>query len=241
MKDILHRNLAGLLACALLGGQIALGLVLERERARPAGLLPPPPTAQALLVRGLGDRQLAYRMAALELQEAGDGGGVITPLLLYDYDRVAAWLDVVDRLDREAEHVMVMATFYFALATDPAKVRRMVEFVVEAFERRPEKRWRFLAHAAFLARFRLHDRDYALAIARRLASLDIEGLPIWTKQMPAFVLAEMGEDEAAADLMNAILEDDRTCHRPERRLMTDFIDRHRRTGLPTDDLRRRKP
>ena len=241
MRSPLRRLAPAGIALVLLGAQLALGLALERQRARPAGILPPPPSPRALLVRGLGDRQLAYRLGALELQEAGDGGGIVTPLLLYDYDRLAGWLDAVDRLDPKAGHVMAMATYYFALATDPAKVRRMVAFVVEAFERHPESRWRFLAHAAYLARFRLHDRAYALEIARRLASLDIEGLPVWTKQMPAFVLADMGEDEAAADLMNAILDSDPGLSSAERRLMTDFIDRHRAADLNVDGLRRRKP
>ena len=49
------------------------------------------------------------------------------------------------------------------------------------------------------------------------------GLPIWTRQMPAFVLAKVGAKEAARDLMEAILEDPNVPPE-EQQFMREFID-----------------
>ena len=56
-----------------------------------------------------------------------------------------------------------------------------------------------------------------------LAALDAPGLPIWTRQMPAFVLAKVGAKEAARDLMEAILEDPNVPPE-EQEFMRAFID-----------------
>ncbi|MEZ5834928.1 MAG: hypothetical protein R3D03_04265 [Geminicoccaceae bacterium] len=231
-----------LLASALLALQLGLGLALDGQRPRDGAIPPPPPPPVAMLVaEALGDRQLAFRMAALRLQEAGDGGGEITPLADYDYGRVLGWLEAIDRLDPRSDHVMAMAAYYFALVHDPKKIAMMVDFLARTSMKHPETRWRYLAQAAYLARHRLKDRKRAMAIARQLAGLDVAGLPVWVRQMPAFVLADLGEAEAAADMMGAILASRPDLPEDERRLMIEFIERQAGKVPTGDRLRHRLP
>ena len=49
-------------------------------------------------------------------------------------------------------------------------------------------------------------------------------MPIWTGQMPAFVLAEAGEREAARDLMEVIMESDSNRAPGDIDFMRDFIE-----------------
>ena len=72
----------------------------------------------------------------------------------------------------------------------------MLEFI-HRVPRRSEPALAWLAHAALLAKHRLHDlplaRRYAAAIERHHRAT----VPLWAKQMEVFILEDMNELEAA--------------------------------------------
>jgi hypothetical protein len=218
-----RRNGLILLAAALLL-HAALALHHRERRADWSGVPPPPPllTAPAL---ALGDPQLFYRAAAFALQNMGDGGGRVTPLADYDYARLGDWLDLLDRLDPEARYAPTLAAYYFGQTPDPDGLRRIVAYLSRVGARDPARNWRWLTHAAYLARHRLRDLPLALAIARNLAGLSPDEVPLWVRQMPAFVLAEVGEREAARDLMATILATDANLSPDEVAVIERFIAR----------------
>jgi hypothetical protein len=78
--------------------------------------------------------------------------------------------------------------------------------------------------AASARAHRLHDLPLALAVARHLAGLPEGEVPLWVRQMPAFVLAEVGEREAARDLMATILATDTNLSPDEAGLIERSID-----------------
>ncbi|MBY0430055.1 MAG: hypothetical protein K2Q10_02570, partial [Rhodospirillales bacterium] len=173
----------------------------------------------------LGDRQFLFRHLALNVQIMGDEYGTITPLQSYDYTAVARWLDLLDALDPRSDYAPAMAAHYFGAVQDAGRVRIMVDYLRRHTARDPTGKWRWLTHAAFLARHRAHDLPLALEVARQLAAIDVPDIPVWTKQMPAFVLAEVGEREAARDLMAVLLETSPNLSPEERNYMRDYIDR----------------
>ena len=71
----------------------------------------------------------------------------------------------------------------------------------------PNRRWPWLAHAALLAKHRLHDlplaRRYAAAIDRYTTAPDV---PLWARQMEIFILEDMNELEAARIMLGGLLE-----------------------------------
>jgi hypothetical protein len=75
--------------------------------------------------------------------------------------------------------------------------------------------WRWLAHAVYLARHRMKDNVLALEVARELAGLPIPDLPPWTRAMPAYAMADLGEREAAIALLVAIMATDAKHLTPE--------------------------
>jgi hypothetical protein len=87
-----------------------------------------------------------------------------------------------------------------------AKQRSMLEFVYREFLLDPNRRWPWLAHATVIAKHRLHDLPlalrYAQAIQRYATAADV---PLWAKQMEAFILEDMNELEAARLIIGGYL------------------------------------
>jgi hypothetical protein len=210
----------------LLAALLAHGTLAWHHRTLQAGwpgVPSPPPGALAPLLT-LGDDQLFYRSAAFGLQNMGDGGGRATPLAHYDYGRLEAWLRLLDELDPQADYAPTLAGYYFGQSPVPDDLRRIVAYLRTIGARDPARHWRWLAHAVYLARHRLRDVALALEIARDLAGLAGSEAPLWVRQMPAFVLADVGEREAARDLLETILATDRNLSDGEIVFMRHFID-----------------
>ena len=222
MVDIPRSALIAVLAAVAL--QAAFWTQTRHIRAGWAGV-PPVPSREVARAWALGDGQFLYRAATFTLQNMGDEGGRVTPLKDYDYQRLGRWFALLDGFDSESQYLPVLVGYYFSQSQNREDVRVVVDYLDRLAARDPQRNWRWLAHAIYLARHRIGDMNLALNLAYRLAALDVPGLPIWTRQMPAFVLAKVGAKEPARDLMEAILEDPNVPPE-EQRFMRAFIDEH---------------
>jgi hypothetical protein len=221
MSRARRRALIALAAALVVHG--ALALHHRALRADWTGVPPAPPVLIAPAM-ALGDPQLFYRVAAFALQNMGDEGGRVTPLGDYDYGRLGDWLDLLDLLDPQARYAPTLAAYYFGQTPDPDDLRRIIAYLIRVGARDPAHNWRWLTHAAYLARHRLKDLPLALEVARHLAGLPEGEVPLWVRQMPAFVMAEVGEREAARDLMATIRATDTNLSPDEVALIDRFID-----------------
>ena len=186
--------------------------------------VPPAPSHQVAKALAMGDGQFLYRAATFVLQNMGDEGGRVTPLKDYDYQRLGQWFSLLDRFDPKSEFLPVLVGYYFSQSQNPDDVRIVISFLAHIAIRDPERNWRWLAHAIYLARHRVKDMNLALSLAYRMAAMASPGIPIWARQMPAFVLAEVGEREAARDLMEAIMDSQIDLEPSEIEFMRDFIE-----------------
>jgi hypothetical protein len=186
-----------LLVAGALAGQLAWHAASGRARVA-AEALPPAPRAGALRLASFGEAQAASRMSMLYLQ-AFD-------LRSLDYARLTAWLRALLELDPRGQYPLFTAARVYAEIPDDARSRVMLEFVYEQFLLDPNRRWPWLAHAALLAKHRLHDlplaRRYAAAIDRHTTASDV---PLWARQMEIFILEDMNELEAARILLGGLL------------------------------------
>jgi len=184
---------------ATLAAQIAL-----RAGAQPftdaQSELPPAPSAQALRLASFGEPEALSRVTMLYLQ-AFDLG----PRL--DYQRLIGWLRAILALEPRSQYPLFAAARVYAEIPDPARARLMLEFIHEQYLLDPNRRWPSLAHAALLAKHRLHDlplaRRYAAEITRHTTAADV---PLWAKQMEVFILEDMNELEAARIVLGGLLE-----------------------------------
>ena len=160
--------------------------------------LPAPPPAALLRLAGLGESALTARLAMVYLQGYDLNSGNSLPYQRLDYGLLIRWLKVILEIDPKSQYPLFMAARIYAEVPDPAKMREMLFFVHEQFLEDPNQRWPWLAHAALLAKHRLHDlplaRRYAAELSRLVSS---PSLPIWAREMESFLLEDMGEKEAA--------------------------------------------
>ena len=121
-------------------------------------------------------------------------------------ERLVAWLDTLLELDPHANYPLLMASNLYAQVPDPARQRLMLDFTYRQFLANPAQRWRFLAHAALIAKHSLHDLPLALQYARAIQShARGANIPHWASQMPIFILEDMGEIDAAQIELGALL------------------------------------
>lgn len=188
------------------------------------GNVPPVPSQNAAALMTLGDKQLAYRVYGLLIQNLGDAGGDARPLYEYNYDNLVKWFWLEDYLDPRANYIPSLAAYYFSAHQDPKAISGIVDYLAQVGQRPDEQKWRWLGQAVYLARFVQHDYDIALRLAEILAALDYEHMPTWTKQMPAFVMMQKGDKEGAYQILLSILGSQiNQLQAPEVNFMREYI------------------
>ena len=212
----------------LLGACLAAQLGLQASRPVPSAAqadLPPAPSAAALRAASLGEPAAAARLAMLYVQAFDSGSANRLPYQRLDFPRLVQWLRAILDTDPRSGYPLFAAARIYAEVNDPARARVMYEFVHRAYLEDPDRRWPWLAHVALLAKHRLND----LALARRFAA-DIERLttardvPLWARQMEAFILEDMNELEAAKILLGGLLESGQLEDPVERRFLKERLE-----------------
>ncbi len=203
VKDVPAWILA-LLVLAL-AAQIAASLLRPAPSAS-AGDLPPPPPEAFLRLASLGEPIPTARLMMLYLQSFDYQAGSRTPYRDLDYERVVAWLDRIVDLDPAGQYPLMSAARIYAEVPNREKQRRMLDFVYRRYLEDPNRRWPWLAHAAYVAKHQLKDlplaREYAVALQKHTTTPDA---PLWVKTMEFFILEDMDELEAAKILLGGLL------------------------------------
>jgi hypothetical protein len=204
VRDVPAAIRAALVVAVL--AQLALAALQPPPRGE-AEAMPLPPGEGALRVASLGDPVAFGQALTLSLQAFDDQPGVSIPFLELDYGRVEAWLARILALDPLGQYPLLLASQVYAQVPDPARQRRMLDFVYRSYQADPPRRWRWLAHAAIMAKHRLEDMDLALAYARALREHTRAGeIPGWARQMEIFFREDLGQYEAAKVLLGGMLD-----------------------------------
>lgn len=179
-------------------GQATLSWSIREVRPT-MGILPDLPQDRAADALAFGDSQFLYRYLALNLQNAGDNGGRVTPLKNYDYEKVVDWLALLDHLDVNSHWVIAMANGYFGQTQNTEDVKPIVRYMQSHVALDPERKWPWLVNAVNLARHRYEDDWLALDVARQLASYDYDAMNSASLQMPALILDDLAQYDLAID------------------------------------------
>lgn len=190
---------------ALLIGHVALAALQPRPAAR-AEELPAPASLSVLRILSGGDPIPLAQGLTLHLQAFDNQPGISIPFAQLDYGKVLAWLERILELDTRTQYPLLMASQLYAQVPDEAKQRQMLAFVYRQFLNDPNQRWPWLAHAAILAKHRLHDLPLALQYAQALAQhATAPNVPHWAQQMHIFLHEDLGEYETARLLLGGLL------------------------------------
>jgi hypothetical protein len=213
--------LAVLLALAV---QIAWQASRPPARAR-AQDLPPAPSLAALRLAALGDPVALSKASMLYVQGFDEQAGISIAWRQLDYTKVAAWLQRVLDLDPRGQYPLLAASEVYGAVTDPVRARLMLDFVYANYLEDPDRRWPWLAHAALVARHRLHDlplaRRYAAAIRLHATGPDV---PPWARELEIFIAEDMNERDAARALIGGLLRSGQITDPHELQFLSDRLD-----------------
>ncbi len=186
--------------------------------------VPPAPTEQGATMIALGDAQFALRMYGLMIQNLGDTGGRSTAFPEYDYDTLGQWFMLSDTLDRRSDYFPLLAAYYFSATPVNEDLDPLIDYLAMVGQRTYGEKWRWLAQAVYLARFRQNNLEKAMGLAHIMANMDHPDMPTWTRQMPAFIAAQQGDKEAALAVIMSILRDEaEDLHPNEVNFMVHYI------------------
>jgi hypothetical protein len=206
---------------------LAIQVIWQGFAPRPsahAAALPRPPNVTWLRAASLGEPIALSHFMTLYLQAFDNQAGISIPFAALDYETVVAWLETALQLDPNTQYPIMMAANLYSQVPDEAKTRRMLEFVREQFLHDPDRRWRWLAHAAIVAKHRLKDMPLALRYAGDIAQ-HAPGASGWARQMRLFILEDMGEREAAAVLLGGLLAGGEVTDEAEIRFLTEHLNK----------------
>ncbi len=203
------------LLAAGLALQIGLHAVTPEPEAKAQDLTQPPATS-LLRLASLGEPIALAKILMLQLQAFDYQSGSKIPYKELDYARVEAWLSRILELDPEGQYPLLAASRLYAEVPDEARQRSMLDFVYRQYLRDPNRRWPWLAHAAFLAKHRLHDIDLALKYAAALQKYTTaKDVPAWATTMEIFIREDMNELETARVMIGGLLASGRITDRGE--------------------------
>ncbi|MCD8520185.1 MAG: hypothetical protein LRY36_01355 [Alphaproteobacteria bacterium] len=187
--------------------------------------VPPVPSVTGVSSFALGDKQFAYRSVGIMIQNLGDTGGRTTNIDDYNYDDLAGWFYLTDKLDPRSNFIPFLAAYYFGSVQKPENAKRLVDYLAYKGVQPGDQQWRWLARAAFLARFAEKNLERALTLSQQLAGLYPRvPLPFWARQMPVFILEEHGEKEAAlAMILETLKSESSTLPPQEINTMVDYV------------------
>jgi hypothetical protein len=200
---------------------IAWHALSPKPQARGTALPAPVDTAW-LRVASLGEPIALAQMLVLYLQAFDNQPGLSIPYRELDYRAVRGWLRASLELDPRSQYPLMMASHLYAQVPDESKVRFMLDFVHQEFLRDPDARWRWLAHAAIVAKHRLNDLPLALRYAEEITRHASSALS-WARQMRIFILEDMGESQAAAVLLGGLLVSGEVTDPAEVRFLTERL------------------
>jgi len=209
--------------CMVLSLNIAFWTYSNNMRAMWSNV-PPVPTIEGAKIMTLGDGQFFYRMSGIMLQNLGDLGGQSTRMSLYNYPMLGEWFSLVDALDEKSNFFPMLAAYYYGPTGEAEDLRPVIDYLTKVGMRPEGEKWRWLAQAIYLARYKHNDINLALELAQILAEHPNTNRPGWSYQMPAFILNAKGDKEAAVGILTRLLIDEvDNMHPVEVSFMVDYI------------------
>lgn len=191
-----------------------------------------PPTERQVDVMSLGDSQFLFRVLGFELQNFGDTFGRSTPLKDYDFKVLQNWFFVMDRLDPISNLIPAVAVYYYANSQRVDDCRYIIEYIEKRFDRNPAANWWWMASAVTMADYKLKDEKLALRLAEKLSKVEGSNIPLWVRQMPAFIHEKRGEKEAAKAIMLEIVKNYEDLSDKELNFMRYFIEERIKETAP---------
>ena len=169
--------------------------------------IPEAPSKYVVSAMSFGDKEFLFRTLASRIQNAGDIFAGFMALKYYSYQNLYQWFKTLDTLNNQSLLMPSLASYYYSQTQNKPDTIYIINYLDEFASQDIDKYWWWLFQATFIAKRDLKDYNLSLKIANKLAQNQAKQAPIWTKQMPAFISAEMGNNCLALKIISNILQD----------------------------------
>lgn len=201
-----------------------IGLWTQTKHYKPdLAIVPDVPSKASIKAISLGDEQFYFRTLAFQLQNAGDTFGRFTALKNYNYNKLYHWFTLLDTLDSKSHFVPSLAAYYYSQTQNIPDVKYVAQYLEEHAEKDMYNNWWWMSQAVYLANHKLKDKEWALKLAYKLAATPRNDIPLWVKQMPAFIHEQRGEEEQAVRIISDILNNVDNIDQGELNFMSYFV------------------
>mgnify|MGYP003386623382 CR=1 FL=1 len=106
----------------------------------------------------------------------------------------------------------------------------LIDYLDEHSSADIDKNWWWIFQAIYIAKNSMNDLDRALELAYKLSKNKAKDAPLWTREMPAFIHSEMGDDCMAFRIVEKVAKEMESGKRQasveEIDFMRHFIKRH---------------
>lgn len=168
-------------------------------------IVPQAPNRYLISAISLGDNEFLFRVLAMRLQNSGDVFAGFVSLKNYDYERIYDWMTMLDSLNEKSNLTPSLASYYYAQTPQKADTKYIVNYLDEHSSKNIDANWWWIFQAIYLAKNNLHDLDLALDLSKKLAQNNAKDAPLWTKQMPAFIGEQMGDECLAFSVIQKLI------------------------------------
>ena len=187
-------------------------------------IVSPAPTVNIAKLLSLGDTQFYFRYLTFRLQTTGDSWGRFTALKDYNYKELKKWFYLLDELDSKSNFVPTIVSYYYSQTQNKKDTIYIVNYLVDHAEKDIKTKWWWLAQAVYIANHKLKDKELALKLSYKLKNIPKNiKVPLWVRQMPAFLHEQLGEYEAAKIIIVEILENIKEFTPGELNFMAHFL------------------
>lgn len=165
------------------------------------------PGVRGAVLASLGEPVAAAYAMLLYAQTFDSQAGASLQVTRLDLPAIGRWLDRALDLHPDSAYPLLLASRVYAESARPEQARALLAIVERRFLEAPERRWPWLAHAAYLARHVMGDPALALRYARLLREhARGPAVPRWVSQVELLLLADIGQAQAAEVLLGALID-----------------------------------
>lgn len=186
-------------------------------------IVPPAPSKHVIAAVSLGDKDFLFYALATRLQNSGDVFAGFAALKLYNYKNLYDWMKRLDELNTKSHLIASLASYYYSQTQNKPDTRYIVDYLDEHVATNPPRKWWWLVQAMYIAKDTLKDKPRALELANKLSKIENDEMPLWARQMPAFISKEFGDGCSAFLIIKNLIDEGSSGKRQIKKSDMDFM------------------
>ncbi len=209
IQEFYHRNAYKIyLYCFIICFFLQLLFWFNTQNVKPKyDIVPKVPNKYLVPVISLGDKEFLFRALGERLQNSGDVFAGFVSLKNYNYPLLYQWFTMLDGLNVKSNFIPALASYYYSQTQNRPDTIHVINYLDEHSSKDIDENWWWMYQAMMIAKIDLKNNDLALELAYKLSNNHAKKAPIWTREFPALIHSQMGDNCLAFKVTEKILQD----------------------------------